>query len=66
MQRQKYMGEIQQPKRSSVMYERRKIFAAAGAAMLMLKGTAIPAAAEEKQTDQISLMCLGDSITDGF
>lgn len=48
------------------MYERRKIFAAAGAAMLMLKGTAIPAAAEEKQTDQISLMCLGDSITDGF
>lgn len=46
------------------MYEKRRIAAAAGAAVLMLNAGTLPGkAAEEKK---IRLMCLGDSITDGF
>lgn len=42
----------------------RKLTAAAGAAAIMLTGVLPPVSAEE--TGQVRLMCLGDSITDGF
>lgn len=41
-----------------------KLTVAASAAAIMLTGTLPPVQAEE--TDQVRLMCLGDSITDGF
>lgn len=47
------------------MYEQiRKCAAAVGAAFLMLNGSVPAASAEE--APQLRLMCLGDSITDGF
>jgi len=46
------------------MYDYKKIAAATGAAVLMLNAGAMPgSAAEEKK---VRLMCMGDSITDGF
>ena len=47
------------------MYERKKLAAAAGAAVLMLNAGTLPVHAAD-QNKKVRLMCLGDSITDGF
>lgn len=50
------------------MYERKRLAAAAGAAVLMLSAGTLPGRAAEKTNAEkkVRLMCLGDSITDGF
>ena len=47
------------------MYERKRLAAAAGAAVLMLSAGTLPGRAAD-ETKKVRLMCLGDSITDGF
>ena len=47
------------------MYDKRKIFAAAAAAAVMLSCSGLPVQAAE-DSDKLRVMCLGDSITDGF
>ena len=43
----------------------KRIAAAAGAALMMLHGAALPANAEDN-AEKLRVMCFGDSITDGF
>lgn len=48
------------------MYEGMYKIAAAAGAVVMMLGTAAPAAHAEEKENKVKVMCFGDSITDGF